>query len=162
MATGDWRLDSCVIVVGEPGSELVRTAVQRARGGEFHAVPCGNVYSAVAEMAKAIGRRILVVGHLQELAGEDGVFFRIAVAHAVRCCCLLDHRRPAGPEHLRAALRAGVTMIGDVQDVGSVLTEWLTTVSSLGPRRGSLAGDEGPRTSDEGRATEAELRALLG
>jgi hypothetical protein len=114
MAKDNSGLGSCVVAVGDPGSGLVQTTVRLAREWEIDAVPCDNVYSAVAAMAKAADRRVLVVGEMRELAKEDSAFFRVAAAHAVRCCCLLDKGSPAGREDLLAALRAGVAILGDV------------------------------------------------
>jgi hypothetical protein len=183
MAKDDSGLDSCVVVVGDPESELVQTVARSAHAGKIEAVLCDNVYSAVARMAQAAGRRILVVGPIAELARENGAFFRIAAAHAVRCCCLLDnsgsdgregdpHRDPArlGTQDLLAALQAGVTMLGDVQDVRGVLQEWLATAPSRGSSRvGREASPAKRRARDAAgasyedlRATEAELSALLG
>jgi hypothetical protein len=161
MAKGNSDLGSCVIVVGEPGSELVRTTVRLAGEGELDVVLCDNVYSATAGVAQAKGRRILVVGPIRDLADQNGVFFRIAHSHAARCCCLLDHRHRVGREDLRTALQSGVTIVGDVQDVGSVLTQWLTTASSAVARPPRATGDEGQEVRDDWRATETELRALL-
>jgi hypothetical protein len=158
------------MVVGEPGSELVQTTVRLAREWELDARAYDNVYGATVGLARANGRRVLVLGRIQDLAGHNGAFFRIAVGHAARCCCLLDPSPPAGREDLLAALRTGVTMAGDVQEVGSILREWLTAASSLpndswlGARDTSheprATGHE-RRLADDWRATEAELSALL-
>jgi len=169
MAKDDSGLGACVVVVGDPGSELVRTTVRLAREREIDVAPCGDVYSAVAQTAKAAGRRLLVVGQIAELARENGVFFGIAAAPAVRCCCLLGKSGSAGREDLLAALRAGVTILGDVQDVQGVLKDWLTTAPSPGaPHSGREASQAKRRAQDAAdasyedlRATEAELSALL-
>ncbi|MBM4026198.1 MAG: hypothetical protein FJ280_12450 [Planctomycetes bacterium] len=154
MAQSNSGLGSCVMVVGEPHSALVQTTVRLAREGGCDAVPCDNVYAAVATLAKTAGRRILVVGRIRDLAEESGAFFRIAAARAARCCCLLDRNCPAGHAALLAALGAGITVVGDVQEVPRVFSEWLATATVA--RSVTDAGDE------DLRATEAELRALLG
>jgi hypothetical protein len=170
MAKDDPGLGSCVVVVGDPGGELVQTTVRLAREREMDATPCDNAYAAVAQMAKAAGRRILVVGPIAELARENGAFFRIAAAHAVRCCCLLGKSGPDGRENLLAALRAGAAILGDAQDVRGVLKEWLRTAPSRGsphveqqalPAR-RRAQDAADASFEDLRATEAELSALLG
>ncbi len=158
---------SCVIAVGEPGSELVRTIVRLAREREIDAVPCENVYAAVVAVAQAAGRRILVVGQIQELAVQNGAFFAIGAAHAARCCCLLDPGRPAGSQDLRAAVGARAMLIGAVPDVPAVLQDWLAAAAPPGaPRRGRGASPAKrsvrEETYEDLRATEAELSALLG
>jgi len=187
MATDNSNLGSCVVVVGDPRGELVQTTMRLAREGEIDAVACDNVYGAVAQIAKAAGRRVLAVGTMQELARENGAFFRIAAAHAVQCCCLLDRTGPAGREgnrapqceiahlatrtqDLLAALGAGVTILGAVPDVRSVLKEWLATPQPRGARpvsrdaapAGHRRGAVAEAADEEFRATEAELSALLG
>jgi hypothetical protein len=158
---------SCVIVVGEPGSELAETTVQLAREGEIDAVPCADVYAAVVAVAQAAGRRVLVVGQIQELAVENGVFFGISAAHAARCCCLLDPGRTAGPPDLLAAWRADATIVGAVPEVRAVLQDWLANAKPHDtPRRGRGASHTKrpvrEETYEDLRATEAELSALLG
>lgn len=158
---------SCVVVVGEPGSELVQTIMRLAREGEIDAAPCENVYTAVVAVAQAAGRRILVVGQIQELAVENGAFFGVIAAHAARCCCLLDPGRTAGSQDLLAALRANATLIGAVPDVRAVLKGWLATAEPHDtPRRGwGASHTKRPvreETYEDLRATEAELSALLG
>ena len=158
---------SCVIVVGEPGSELVQTIVRLAREREIDAVPCENVYAAVVAVAQAAGRRILVVGQIQELAVENGAFFGISVAHAARCCCLLDPGRAAGAQDLLAALRANATMVGALPEVRAVLQDWLATAEPPSAPRHGRGTEHTQRpvreeTYDDLRATEAELSALLG
>jgi hypothetical protein len=169
MAKDNSGLGSCVVVVGDPGGELAQTTVRSACEGEIDAVPCDDVYAAVTQMAKAAGRRVLVVGPVTELATENGAFFRIAAAHAIRCCCLLDKTGSDGREDLVAALRAGVTILGDVQDVRGVLKEWLTTAPSHGAPRVARDASQAKRRAHDAadasyedlRATEAELSALL-
>ncbi len=158
---------SRVIVVGEPGSELVQTSVRLAREREIDAVPCANVYAAVVTLAQAAGRRVLVVGPIQELAVENGAFLRISAAHAARCCCWLDPGRAAGPPELLTAVRANVTILGAVADLRAVLKDWLTAAEppeTPHPGRGVSPAKHPVReeTYEDLRATDAELSALLG
>jgi len=158
---------ACLIVVGAPGGELVRTLVQLAREREIDAVPCENVYAAVVAVAQAAGRRVLVVGPLQELAVETGAFLGISAARAVPCCCLLDPGRAAGSQDLLAALRANATIVGAVPEVRAVLRDWLAPAEPpSAPRRGRGAPPAKrsvrEETYEDLRATEAELSALLG
>jgi len=170
MAKDKSSLGSCIVVVGDPGREFVQTTVRLAREWEIDAVPCDNAYAAVVALAQAAGRRILVVGEIRELARENRAFFRIAAAHAARCYGWLDQGHPIGREDLLAALRAGASILGNVQDIRDILKEWLAAAtphhsSHAGPhasqmkRRTCPAADE---TYEDLRATEAELNALLG
>ncbi len=170
MARGNSGLGSCVIVVGEAGSAFVETAVRLAGASRLEALRCADIYAAVAALAGAAGRRLLVVGPIQDLARENGSFFDLAAAHAACCCGLLDGNRPAGPEHLRPALRAGAVLIGAASDLQGVLQDWLTRAPPPGlPRAARKASPAGrparagaDTTFEDLRATEAELNALLG
>ncbi len=158
---------SCIIIVGEPGSELVQAMVRWAREGEMDSVSCENAYAAVVAVAHRAGRRVALVGHIKELAVENGALFGILRAHAARCCCLLDPSRPVGPQDLLPALRANATLVGAVSEVRAVLKDWFATGAALRtPRTGSGAPHNQPPAREETygdlRATEAELSALLG
>lgn len=168
-AKGNSGLGSCVVVVGAPGSEFVRTTVRLAREWAIDAVPCDDVYSAVVGLAGQVGRRVLVLGGIRELTRENGAFFSIASAHAVQCCCLLDKSSSAKRRAMLAALRAGASVIGDVQEVGGVLREWLAMAGQGGSPRARnasqtkrLSHDTPGTVYEDLRATEAELNALLG
>jgi hypothetical protein len=189
MAKSDSGPGSCVMVVGDLAGEAVQAIVRLTREEAIDAVPCANVYSAVARMAGMTARRLLVIGTIQELGRHDGAFFRMAATHGVRCCCLLDHgNRAVPPVHgvpqrgsaqwqardLLAALQAGVSFLGDAQDVRRVLQEWHTGQGAaahdqIPERTGRNAlrarrhrADTPEATYEDLRATEAELSALLG
>jgi hypothetical protein len=153
-----------LVVVGDPQGQLVRETLRLAREGEIEAVTCDNVCAAVTKMAGARDRQVLVLGALQELAQEDGAFLRIAAAHDVRCGCLFDQSLPAARKELLAALQAGVTVLGDLQDVRRFLKEGLA-LSARGPqdaapdKRRARGAEE--MAYEEFRATAAELGALL-
>jgi hypothetical protein len=189
MAKSDSGLGSCVMVVGDLAGEAVQAIVRLTREDGIEAVPCGNVYSAVAQMADLTARRLLVIGTIQELGRHDGAFFRMAATHGVRCCCLLDHGNRAVPpvhrlpEHgsprwqaraLLTALQAGVSLLGDAQDIRRVLQEWHTGQGAAGDgqtpertRRDALhvrrhRAGAAEATAEDLRATEAEFSTLLG
>ena len=145
-----------VVVVGGPDEALTQTAARLARAGGLEVLPCADVYAAVAALAEAAGRRLLVVGKMQDLARENGSFFAVLAAHAVRCCCLLDGERPAGATPLHAALRAGTTLISAASELEGVLRAELALAPSSGAPRAV------PTEYEDLRATEAELSALLG
>jgi hypothetical protein len=160
MVKDDASPGSCVIIVGEPGSELVQTLVRLARERAIDAVPCANVYEAVVAVAQAAGRRILVVGRIRDLAVDNGAFLGISAAHAARCCCLLEADRTAGPQDLLAAARANATIVGAVPGVLTVLEDWSATAGSHpAPLAKRPVREE---RYEDLRATEAELSALLG
>ncbi len=157
MAGGSPGLGPRVIVVGDACSEFVRTMVRLACECEVQAVQCHDVYSAVAEMGELVSGRALIVGTMRELARENGRFFEIAAADAIRCCCLLDRCPTAGRDGLLSASRAGTMVVADLRGAEDVLREWL---AGEGPRPGRLAPPD--LLDDDLRATEAELSALLG
>jgi hypothetical protein len=184
MAKDNSGLGSCLLVVGNPGGELAQTAASLAREAGIDAVACDDVYAAVTQIAKTADRRLLIAGRIQDLAREKGSFFRIAAAHAVRCCCLLDKAGPAGragdslhaPSHLGprtqdllAAVHAGAAVLSDARDLRDILEEWLAPARRHdAPRSGPESSQAQRRTRDADdasygdlRATEAELSALL-
>jgi len=157
MVGGSSERDPCVVVVGDPCSESVRAMVRRAKQSRVEAMTCEDVYLAVATMARASGRQMLVVGALRELAKEEGRFFEIVEANAHRCCCFVDHDPVTGPHGMLAAIRSGTRVVHTVQEVGQILDGWL---SSSGRR--TRYTDLGDLKDDDLHATEAELIALLG
>jgi hypothetical protein len=161
MAKDDSGLGSCVVMtVGGQGSGLAQTTRQWAREREIDMVPCHNVYAAVATLPRIAGRSLLIVGEMEELAREDGAFFRLAAARAARCCGLLDRSRPTGRTGLRAALDAGATVVGDVRDVRGVLQDWLAAAEShLVPRLAGNAAHAGGRTPASAGPADEDLRA---
>ena len=166
MAKDDAGPGSCVIIVGEPDSELVQTLVRLARDREIDAVPCAHAYAAVVALARTAGRRVFVAGRIKELAIANGGFFALSAAHAARCCCLLHAGKTPEPEDLLAAVRANATMVGAVTDVRTILEDWLAAAPQDTPRpgRGTSPAKRSVRedTYEDLRATEAELSALLG
>ncbi len=152
MAGGNSGLTPRVIVVGDPGSELVREMVRLAREYEVEAVPCDDVYTAVAQAARSAARRVMIVGAVRELTREEGRLFPVAAANAARCCCLVERGTMMGRAALLAALRAGAAVVGETQEVRAVLEDWLA-----GGRP-----DLRNLLDDDLRATPAELSALLG
>ena len=157
MAGGSSGLGPRVIVVGDPCTEFVRRMVRLACEREVETVQCNDAYVAVAEMAGLSGRRGLIVGTMHELARENGRFFEIAATDAIPCCCLVDSHAASGRDGVLTASRAGATVIGDLREAEEVLTAWL---AGNGRRPGRLTPQD--LLDDDLRATEAELRALLG
>jgi hypothetical protein len=165
MAKDNSGLGSCVIVVGDPGSEFVRTARRLACECGIDTVPCDDVYSAIVAMAGMARRRLLVVGTMRALTRENGSFFSLAAARAVPCCGVLDKGDPAGQGGVGAALRAGASIVAGPRELRLVLEEWLAPAEH---RSWAARDAHGPRpvdalvAPDDLRATEAELTALLG
>lgn len=170
MARGNSGPGSCVVIVGDQGDERTQVLIRLARESRIDVLQCNDVYTAAVQIARAADRRLLVAGSIRELAREDGAFFRVAAAHGVRCCCLLDSGDTMGREALLAAVRAGATILGSAQELQGVLQEWLARTGMDDPPRvargASPAGRPGRDAVDaiyeDLRATETELDALLG
>jgi len=157
MTGGSSGLDPCMVVVGDPCSDLVRTVVRLAREWRVEIARCEDVYSAVAAAARAPDRRVLIVGTMREMAREQGRFFQIAGANGQRCCCLVDRDSAADPGPVLVAVRSGARLTADVQEVKAILEDWLA-----GGRPRPRHSDLSDLMEDDLRATEAELIALLG
>jgi hypothetical protein len=114
---------------------------------------CESVYAAVAEVVRNRGRPVLVVGALSDLAIEKGGFFAVAGRNRASCCVVMEGGSVDGGD-LLAAVRGGAAVVDRTEDVRLVLERWL---SGLGCHwENAAVADE------ECRATEAELKALLG
>ncbi|MBN1360191.1 MAG: hypothetical protein JW993_06345 [Sedimentisphaerales bacterium] len=156
MVEGDSARHPCVLVVGDALDELVAQTLRVANEYEVDVTRCDDIYWAVAELAGRRHGSVLLVGRFGALAREHGRLFVVSVRNGARCCCLLDRDNPSGQDRLLAAGQAGVVFIGRVEEVESILVDWLA-----GHRcRDGVGGCW--LTDDEFRATEAELNALLG
>lgn len=157
MTGGNRGAAPCLIIVGDPCSDFVRAMVRLSREYQVEAVFCDDVYTAVVAMARTAGRPSLVVGPIHALACEGGRFFQIAEGNSLRCCCFLDPRIFEDSVGMRSAMRAGAAIVGEIGEVHPVFKEWLSTAGYQDTRR-SLCD----LADEDLRATEAELRALLG
>ena len=146
----------CVVLVGARQSEFVQAMMRLAGEYELEAVVCDDLWMAVAETARAEGRRVLVAGRLETLAGEGGRFLEIAAARGVRCCCILADSTLHEGSGLLSALRTGAAVVSD-REVPDVLERWLVATGDRG-RSSEPAGV----FDDELRPTREELIALLG
>jgi hypothetical protein len=149
MVEGDSARHPCVVVVGDTRDDLVAQTLRLTSEYEVDVTRCDDVYAAVAALAVRGEGSILLVGRFRDLAREDGRLFALAARNGTCCCSLLDSDGPAGPGDVLAAIRAGVSFVGRIEEVEPVLEEWLTCNACRG------------LTDDEYRATEAELNALL-
>jgi len=154
MVEGDLRRRLCLVVGGRSRDGLVAELRRITVDYQVSVVRCESVYTATAELVRKGARTALVIGTLRELAAEQGRFFALATRNRARCCAVLDRTETAQPETLLAAVRGGAAVVANVADVRSVLDGWLGEGAS---RPGGLA-----LADEEYRATEAELKALLG
>lgn len=153
MAAGDSPSDPAVIVVGERNEAFVVEAVQLARQYELEPMRCDDVYSAAAILARA-NRCVAVIGRFGDMTREDGAVFHLAHRAGAQCCCLLNEDIAAEREKILGAVRQGVHLVGETEEVGDFL-------------EGCLAGGPFASRHDDGlkgkdcRVTKAELEALL-
>lgn len=156
MAKGSPGLDPCVIVVGDPRSEWTREMVRLAQEYEVEPVSCDNAYAAAARLAST-GRRTFLVGRMRDLTREEGRLLALAARNDVPCCCLVEKDALVRHHGVRAALRAGVSLIFETPEARAVIEDWL----ARGPRR-ALCLEVSGLPEENVRPTEAELGALLG
>ncbi len=155
MVEGDLGRHLAVIVVAAARDPLTTSVARQAADSEVEAVRCDDVYTAVAELALSRGRCILVVGRLGELARERYRFFAIAARNNARCCALAGAGAAAERSVILAAIRAGVSVVGTVDEIKGVFDAWLAG-------GGCDSSDAVVHLDEEYRATDAELNALLG
>jgi hypothetical protein len=143
-----------LIAVGGEHDGLAKHVYRVAAEYELPTVRCDDIYTAVADLAAERDHCALVVGPLRELAREGGHFFRVAARNRARCAVLLGPRGADGRDDVLMAVRAGAWVIDRVDELLGVVETWLARPvhSPAGPRL----------VSEEFRATEAELDALLG
>jgi len=157
MVEGDSARHLCMIVVGGARDDFVAQALRLAREYDVSVTRCDDVYSAVVDLAAPGRRDVLLVGPFREMARESGRFFALAARTGARCCCLLGREVSGAPRDVLAAVRAGVLIVTQVEEIEPILADWLA-------HRICHSGGLGTRglVGEEFRATEAELNALLG
>lgn len=155
MVDGDLGRHLVVIVVATAHEALATSVARLAAGSEVELARCDDVYMAAAELALMRSPCILVVGRLCELAKEGGRFFAIAARNEARCCALVDAESPVKRHVVLAAMRAGVSVVGTLDEINGVFDAWLAG-------GGCHSSDAVVCLDEEYRATEAELNALLG
>lgn len=150
---GDSPVNAAVIVVGGRHDAFVVEAMQLAREYETKPVQCDDVYSAVAELAKTDGC-VAVIGLFGEMVRENSAFFRLVRRAGTPCCCLLNDDDAGERDEILRAVRLGVHLVGDIEPVRDLLE------GCLAAGRCASSRDDGLPSEDD-RATEAELEALL-
>ena len=110
---------------------------------------CPDVYAAVAYLARR-PPGLIIVGKLGELSREGGRFFDLAARDGHRCCCLADNSlaTPLPNPH--------TIMVSDMPQLLKTL-EGLLAAPAPPKQAGKTEFDK-----DKFKATEAELKALLG
>ena len=154
MVEGDSRRRVCLIVGGMSRDRWITELRRITVNYQVSVARCDNIYTAVTELVRRRNQSVLVVGLLCDLTPEEGRFFSVASRNGARCCAVLEGPRPVAAGALMAAVRGGAAVVDRVDDVRGVIEHWL---SGMGYHweRAALA-------QEEYRATEAELKALLG
>jgi hypothetical protein len=159
MVEGDLKLDRCLMAVGDLGATTATDLVRLAGEYEIALATCDNIYMAVAELASQPERPTLIVGQLEELTRENGVFFPIAARNGARCCCRLKANEPSDCAAMTVAVQKGARLISGNGDLAVAIGDWL----AAGPNRAVVpAADERECADEDFRTTQAELSALLG
>lgn len=153
----DARFYPRLLVVGDPHGALAGEMVRLAGEYDLAATCCIDIYSAAAELARHGDRFLMVIGAFRQLARGKGGFFSLAQRNGVGCCCLLDREADVEREKILAAARLGVRLAGGTADVRRFVDERLTAGGYRGPK-----ADAEDLRSEDYRATDDELRALLG
>jgi hypothetical protein len=150
------------IIVGSSSDGFVRYAADLLTDYEVDFVCCGDVYSAVSELAKGnYDGNVLVIGRFEQLSREGGRFFQKVSENGLACCCLAEWNFARKRKQILAAIETGAFIINEPAEIAEVVTK-LPGGSSI-----SLPGrKENNRTSafikDEFLTTKAEIDALLG
>jgi len=144
-------------VVGERQSRFVAETVRLAGEYDLAVTQCDDIYSAATELAHPPDRFLLVVGQFRQLARGKYDFLSLAQRRGVHCCCLLDREAHVEQDKLLAVVRLGVRLAGEPADIRSFLDERL---AAEGDR--SVEADRDSSFDEEFRASEDEIRALLG
>jgi len=148
------------IVVGMASDEFVRHTKKLLDNYEVEIALCGNVYSAVSELAKNEGRDILVFGRFEQLSREDGRFFEKANEAGVFCCCLAERYSYEKRKQISRAAGAGAVVINNREEVEEVVARFFADRSSSLPTKKENGG-AADFNSGEFAATKEELDALL-
>jgi alkanesulfonate monooxygenase SsuD/methylene tetrahydromethanopterin reductase-like flavin-dependent oxidoreductase (luciferase family) len=155
MAAGDVQPPPRILVIGDRESSFVQATARLADRYGLAVTSCDDVYAGVAALAAAPGRFLAVAGLFRHLATGKGDFFTLASRRSVPCCCLFDARSAADRRKLPAAVRRGVHIVGDPAEIREFLEDRLADAGC------NASGGE-DLSAEDGRATEAEIEALLG
>jgi len=145
------------ILIG--GSEFMRYAETVLEAYQIPAVNCEDIYSATAELAKAAGKRSIVIGTYSRLNKERGSFLRKLSAKKLPCCCLCDINSPRSNKPSSDA-EATTIFINEAAELEEALGFMIDSGHRAGVSR-KESDDSQSFNKDEFLTTKAELEALL-
>ena len=125
---------------------------------------CENVYQAVSELAgeTLAGKKVIVVGDIDELSREGQRFFEICAERGdCCCCCFFDGGRSKQRHSMLDAIKSGVFFVRDTGELERVMERILASLTNdqAMPIKAVKPGNVGRR---EGTLEQGELDALLG
>jgi hypothetical protein len=156
MAASNSHFHPRVIVVGDGHSDFVKETVRLVGEYKLAVTQCDDIYSAATELARHPDRFLLVTGTFRQLMRGKGDFFALAERNGVPCCCLLDRESDVERDKILAVARLGVRLAGEMADIRRFIEDRLDAEGCH-----SQDVDEADFFSEEFRATEDELKALL-
>lgn len=156
--------DLCAIVIGRNGDSFCNYAADLLAGFDIKFVRCGDIYTAFAEFTANDFANVLIVGNLEQLSAEDGLFFRSIKKGGSFCCCFAG----GGSTQLTAGGSARLTAGGSAQMQKRVsLAELsgscvISRPAELEKIIAKLNRSSNSIACDKFRTTKAERDALLG
>ena len=148
--------DLCAIVIGRNGDSFCNYAADLLAGFDIKFIRCGDIYTAFAEFTANDFANVLIVGNLEQLSAEDGLFFRSIKKGGSFCCCFAG----GGSTQLTAGGSAQMQKRVSLAELsGSCVisrpAELEKIIAKLNCSSNSIA-------CDKFRTTKAERDALLG
>ncbi len=156
MAPTNLQLQPHVIVVGDRHGDFVRDMGHLVAECGLAMTRCDDVYQAATELARHPGQFLVVAGAFRQLIRGKGDFLTLAQRNGAHCCGLLDKERDVECDKVLTAMRLGIRLVGDMDDIRQFLSGRLAAEGDPGPE-----ADEQDFFSEPFRATEDELKALL-
>ncbi|MCK5225640.1 MAG: hypothetical protein KAQ89_02880 [Planctomycetes bacterium] len=144
------RLDTdlCAIVIGRNGDSFCSYATDLLAGYDIKFIRCGDIYTAFAEFAANDFANVLIVGNLEQLSAEDGLFFRSIKKGGSFCCCFAGGGSAQMQKRVLLAEQAGSLVINQRAELEKIIARLNRSSNSF--------------ARDKFRTTKAERDALLG
>ncbi len=149
------------IVVGNSEDDFVRHTMGLFGGYGIEYVLCGDIYQAICRLSRNGRGEVLVVGRIERLSREKGLFLQKVREKGFFCCCLAEGHLWWKGERIMAAAEGGFFVISEPAEVEDVIMKLSADIATypLGEKEGSNTRGF---NREEFLTTKAELDALLG
>ena len=145
------------IIVGNVTDYFIHYATNLLSNYGIGFVFCEDIYKATVKLATEPHEDVLVIGRIEKLGMEKGMFFSKIQEKGLRCCCLAENKLAA---EVKDIIESGVIVINEPAELEKEI-ESLSVDNQIRPSTGkrnkALDFDQ-----NEFLTTKDEIDALLG